>query len=148
MSAATATATAGKPTDIVAFRAPLDGQASAGVKTRQEVLVSNLHVAAFIGVHAHEQGRRQSLVLHVRLGIACVSEDVLTQTIDYNQVVDAAQALADQRIALIEVFGQRLAAACLEHPAVERAEVLVEKPGALLHAMAAARTVMERTQPG
>lgn len=143
-----ASATAGKPTEVIALRQPAEGLASAAASSRQEVLVSNLHVAAFIGVHAHELGRRQSLVLHVRLGIASVTDDVLTQTIDYNHVVDAAQALADQSIALIEVFGQRLAAACLEHPAVQRAEVLVEKPGALLHAMAAARTVMERGQPG
>jgi dihydroneopterin aldolase len=115
-----------------------------GVKVTQEVLVSDLRLAAFIGVHAHELGRRQSLVVHVRLGIETVGADHLEQTIDYNHVVEAAQALADQRIALIETFGQRLAAACLAFPAVQRAEVLVEKPGALNHAMAAARTVLER----
>jgi dihydroneopterin aldolase len=111
----------------------------------QEVLVSNLQVAAHIGVHAHELGRRQSLTVNVRLAIESLSDDLLSQTIDYNMVVEAAQALADQRIALIETFGQRLAAACLQHPAVLRAEVLVEKPGALHLALAAARTVMERS---
>lgn len=113
-------------------------------KMVQEVLVSNLQLAAHIGVHAHELGRRQSLVVHVRLAIEHLSDDVLAQTIDYNLVVEAARALADQRIALIETFGQRLAAACLDHRAVHRADVLVEKPGALHHALAAARTVMER----
>lgn len=115
-----------------------------GVRVMQEVLVSDLRLAAFIGVHAHELGRRQSLVVHVRLGIDTVDEDQLAQTVDYNHVVEAAEALADQRIALIETFGQRLAAACLVFPAVRRAEVLVEKPGALNHAMAAARSVIER----
>ncbi len=110
----------------------------------QEVLVSDLQVAAHIGVHAHELGRRQSLTVNVRLAIESPSDDLLGQTIDYNMVVEAAQALADQRIALIETFGQRLAATCLQHPAVFRAEVLVEKPGALHLALAAARTVMER----
>jgi dihydroneopterin aldolase len=110
----------------------------------QEVLVSNLQLAAHIGVHAHELGRRQSLVIHVRLAIEPQFDDLLSQTIDYNLVVEAAQALADQRIALIETFGQRLALSCLEHPAVHRAEVLVEKPGALHHALAAARTIIER----
>lgn len=119
------------------------GEASHSVL--QEVLVSDLQVAAHIGVHAHELGRRQSLVVSVRLGIERPCDDLLGQTIDYNDVVDAALALADQRIALIETFGQRLAAACLEHPAVYRADVLVEKPGALHLALAAARTVMERT---
>jgi dihydroneopterin aldolase len=115
-----------------------------GVTVMQDVLVSDLRLAAFIGVHAHEQGRRQSLVVHVRLGIETVDADQLAQTIDYNHVVEAAQALAEQRIALIETFGQRLAMACLAFPAVRRAEVLVEKPGALNHALAAARTVIER----
>lgn len=115
-----------------------------GLRVMQEVQVSDLRLAAFIGVHAHELGRRQSLVVHVRLGIETVADDVLAQTIDYNRVVEAAQGLADERIALIETFGQRLATACLEHLAVQRVEVLVEKPGALNHAMAAARTVIER----
>lgn len=115
-----------------------------GVKAMQEVLVSDMRLAAFIGVHAHELGRRQSLVVHARLEIEPVEEDLLAQTIDYNQVVAAAETLAEQRIALIETFGQRLAAACLVFPSVRRAEILVEKPGALNHAMAAARTVIER----
>lgn len=115
-----------------------------GLTVTQEVLVSDLRLAAFIGVHAHELGRRQSLVVHVRLAIETVADDQLALTIDYNHVVEAAQALAEQRIALIETFGQRLAAVCLAFPAVRRAEVLVEKPGALNHALAAARTLIER----
>lgn len=113
-------------------------------KMQQQVLVSNLQLAADIGVYAHEIGRRQSLVVHVVLDIAPTADDLLSQTIDYNLIVDAAYALAHERIALIETFGQRLAAACMEHPAVERAEVLVEKPGALNHALAASRTVLQR----
>lgn len=113
-------------------------------RMRQQVLVSNLQLAADIGVYAHEIGRRQSLVVHVVLDIEPTSDDLLSQTIDYKLIVDAAYALAHERIALIETFGQRLAAACMEHPAVERAEVLVEKPGALNHALAASRTVLQR----
>lgn len=121
--------------------------AQAAYRMQQQVLVSNLQLAADIGVYAHEIGRRQSLVVHVVLDIAPTAEDLLSQTIDYNLIVDAARALADERIALIETFGQRLAAVCMEHPSVERAEVLVEKPGALNHALAASRTILERSRP-
>lgn len=126
----------------VAMQAP---ECDPGFRVMQEVLVSDLRLAAFIGVHAHELGRLQSLVVHVRLAIDAVGADQLAETIDYNHVVEAAQSLAEQRIALIETFGKQLAAACLAFPAVRRAEVLVEKPGALNHAMAAARTIIERS---
>lgn len=128
--------------------AQADGQhcaLPAQLQARQQVMVSNLQLAADIGVHAHEIGRRQSLVVHVTLDIQLAAGDTLARTIDYNLIVDAARALADERIALIETFGQRLAAACMAQPAVRRADVLVEKPGALHHAMAAARTVLERS---
>jgi 7,8-dihydroneopterin aldolase/epimerase/oxygenase len=123
------------------------GAAHPAYAMRQQVLVSNLQLAADIGVYAHEIGRRQSLVVHVVLDIEPAADDLLSGTIDYNVIVDAARALADERIALIETFGQRLAAVCMAHPSVERAEVLVEKPGALHHALAASRTVLERSRP-
>lgn len=126
---------------------PSAGASLSAYSVRQQVLVSNLQLAADIGVYAHEIGRRQSLIVHVVLDIVPAAGDLLSGTIDYNVIVDTARTLADERIALIETFGQRLAAVCMAHPSVERAEVLVEKPGALHHALAASRTVLERSSP-
>ncbi|HEX7759339.1 MAG TPA: dihydroneopterin aldolase [Caulobacteraceae bacterium] len=108
-------------------------------------MVRDLSVTADIGVHAHEVGRPQSLIVNVTLRVRPPASDQLAETIDYTDVVSAAQSLANQRIGLIESFAHRLATACLRHPAVEEADVLIEKPGALADGLAGARVVLERT---
>lgn len=110
----------------------------------QRISVRDIRVAADIGVHAHEIGRRQPLIVTVNLTIQPVTEDRLATTFDYNQAVAIALALAEERIALIETFAFRLASACLDDPAVREADVLVEKPGALVNGCAAARIVLRR----
>ena len=109
----------------------------------QEVVVRDIRLAADIGVHAHEIGRQQALVVHVGLKIRPVMSDCLADTIDYNAVVAHATALAAQRIALIETFAERLASACLDYPNVLEADVTVEKPGALANGRASTHVVMK-----
>jgi dihydroneopterin aldolase len=112
----------------------------------QEVVVRDIRLAADIGVHAHEIGRLQALIVHVALKIRPVMSDCLADTIDYNAVVAHASALAAQRIALIETFAQRLALTCLEYPYVLEADVVVEKPGALANGQASTHVVMKAAQ--
>ena len=112
----------------------------------QEVAVRDIRLAADIGVHAHEIGRLQALIVHVGLKIRPVVSDYLGDTIDYNAVVAHASALAAQRIALIETFAQRLALICLEYPNVLEADVVVEKPGALANGRASTHVVMKAAQ--
>lgn len=109
----------------------------------QEVVVRDIRLAADIGVHAHEIGRLQALVVRVGLKIRPVMSDCLADTIDYNAVVAHATALAAQRIALIETFAERLASTCLEYPNVLEADVVVEKPGALANGRASTHVVMK-----
>ncbi|HET6970607.1 MAG TPA: dihydroneopterin aldolase [Phenylobacterium sp.] len=108
------------------------------------VAVRDLSVAADIGVHAHEVGRRQVLNLNVTLRVRQTLSDRLEETFDYSQVVAAAQALARERICLIETFAYRLAATCLANPLVEEVDVFVEKPGALINGLAGSRIVLDR----
>lgn len=75
----------------------------------QQVTVRDLRVAADIGVHSYEIGRRQTLVLAVTLRLRPASDDCLAETIDYNGIVAAALGLAEERVALIETFADRLA---------------------------------------
>ncbi len=110
----------------------------------QEVWIEDLRVAADIGVHAHEMGRRQALIVDARLSLRPPSGDHLAETLDYNRVVEYAVALAEERIALIETFARRLALACLEHDGVLRAEIVVKKPGALANGLAGTRIVIQR----
>lgn len=113
------------------------------VDALQEVMVRDIRLAADIGVHAHEIGRRQALVVHARLKVRPVASDQLADTIDYNAIVGCAEALAQERINLIETFARRLASACLRHAGVEEADIVVEKPGALLNGLASAHVVMK-----
>lgn len=112
--------------------------------TMMEVRVEDIRLAARIGAYPHEEGRRQTLRVAVRLGVAPVRADSLSQTVDYSRIVAHAEALAEQHIALIETFASRLATACLAETGVESAEVVVEKPGALANGTASARVIQRR----
>lgn len=112
----------------------------------QSVSVDDIRVEALIGVHAHERLHRQSLNVSVTLFIDPPLSDELAATVDYNLVVDECRALADEGIALIETFVHRLAYRLIECAGVRRAEVRVEKRGALANGMAGAAIVLEREQ--
>jgi dihydroneopterin aldolase len=102
------------------------------------VFVRGLEVQAGIGVHAHEQGVLQRLVLDVTLELGPRAVDRLADTVNYETVAEAAAKLvADGHIGLVETFAERLALACLEDVRVRRVTVRVEKPGCLPGAVAA-----------
>ncbi len=108
----------------------------------QEINVDDIRVAADIGVNAHEVGRRQTLIVVVRLEIASFDSDDIADTIDYNDVVRHALALGETHIALVETFARRLAERCLEHSAVLCADVRITKPAALTNGIAGTRIVL------
>ena len=102
------------------------------------VFVRGLRVEAGIGVHDHEQGRLQTLVIDVTLDLAPVPVERLSDTINYETVAEAARAIvAEGHVGLVETFAERLATACLEDERVRRCAVRIEKPGALDGAAAA-----------
>jgi dihydroneopterin aldolase len=104
-----------------------------------KVFVRGLEVEARIGVHAHEKGRRQPLIIDVELDVATDRWRSLSQTVDYETIADHARAIAGGRhIQVVESFAQRLATACLGDPRVLKARVRVEKPLALAPRAAAA----------
>ncbi|WP_298742886.1 dihydroneopterin aldolase [uncultured Brevundimonas sp.] len=97
-----------------------------------EVFVRGLEMAAGIGVHDHEQGRLQRLVIDVSLELAPAAVERLADTIDYTAVAEAARAIAGEgHVGLVETFAERLALALLSDPRVRRCTVRIEKPGAL-----------------
>jgi dihydroneopterin aldolase len=85
--------------------------------------------------------RRQMLRVMVSLRLKRAPLDRLSATVDYDRVVVLAEALADEHIVLIETFCARLARDCLATGPVDRVEVVVEKPGALVNGVASARAV-------
>ena len=102
------------------------------------VIVRGLEVQAAIGVHAHEHGRLQPLVVDVELDLGAGPIHRLSDTLDYEGVARVARELAGgEHIALVETFAERVALACLADPRVEAVKVRVEKPGAIPGAAAA-----------
>jgi len=102
------------------------------------VFVRGLKVEAGIGVHAHEQGRLQTLIIDVTLELGPMPVERLADTINYETVASAARAIvAEGHVGLVETFAERLAVACLDDGRVRRCTVRIEKPGALEAAAAA-----------
>jgi len=102
------------------------------------VFVRGLRVEAGIGVHDHEQGRLQPLIIDVTLELAPAPVGRLADTINYETVAAAAHAIvAEGHVGLVETFAEQLAAACLDDGRVRRCTVRIEKPGALDGAAAA-----------
>ncbi|WP_414641984.1 dihydroneopterin aldolase [Brevundimonas sp.] len=96
------------------------------------VFVRGLEVAAGIGVHDHELGRLQRLVIDVTLDLVPAAVERLADTINYETVAEAARTIvAEGHVGLVETFAERLALACLKDPRVRRCTVRIEKPGAL-----------------
>lgn len=104
-----------------------------------KVFVRGLKVEAWIGVYDHEHGRQQPLVIDVELDVAASHCEQLGDTVNYETILQAAQAIAAEgHIDLVETFAERLAQACFADSRVTRARVRVEKPLALApHAAAA-----------
>ena len=103
-----------------------------------KVFVRGLQIAAEIGVHPHERGRAQPLIVDVELELSVRAVAHLSDTVNYERVAARARGLAASgHIELVEDYAERLARACLEDPRVSRARVRVEKPEALPGAHAA-----------
>jgi dihydroneopterin aldolase len=105
---------------------------SAGQLVASRVFVTGLKVQAEIGVHKHEIGRVQPLVVDVELDVPTLASDRLAETVNYETILSAAQAVAAEgHLHLVETFAHRLAARCLADPRVTLARVRVTKPLAL-----------------
>jgi dihydroneopterin aldolase len=106
---------------------------------RFRVFVRAAQIEAEVGVYAHEFGRKQPLIVDVALELEPRPVEHITDTVNYERVIDKARALAASgHFKLVETFAERLAQACLEDPLVQRVQVRVEKPQALAPTAAAA----------
>ncbi len=116
---------------------------SAAALTGQSVFVRGLRLDAEIGVNAHERGRRQPLIVDIELTLDPHPIRRLADTLNYERLVEEAQALAARgHVELAESFAERLATACLAYPRAVRARVRVEKPEAIGDAAGAGAEVV------
>jgi len=111
----------------------------------QRVFVRGLRLQMEIGVHGHEHGRVQPVVVDIELEVERAGSERLADTVNYETVVRRAEAAAAGHTLLVETFAERLARACLEDGRVRRVRVRAEKPDALAAAAGAGfELVLER----
>jgi dihydroneopterin aldolase/D-erythro-7,8-dihydroneopterin triphosphate epimerase len=120
---------------------------------RDQILIRDLQFRCIIGVEAEERCETQDvvaqIVLDADLSRAGRTDDI-ADTVDYKKIKKRILRMAEgSAFYLIEALAQSIADICLENRRVERVEVVVEKPGALRFARAAAvRIVRERGSIG
>ena len=107
-------------------------------RTALKVFVRGLRIDARIGVHAHERGRLQPVILDVELEVEDRRIEGIADTVDYEEVAGWARRTAEAgHLDLVEHYAERLGQTCLDDPRVRSVRVRVEKPEALRGAQAA-----------
>lgn len=102
-----------------------------------KVFVRGLRIDANIGVHAHERGRRQPLIVECELTLRDQPVHDLADTVDYDHITARAQANADVgHVELVEEYVERLAHNLMDDPRVRSVRVRAEKPEAIAGAEA------------
>lgn len=102
-----------------------------------KVFVRGLRIDARIGVHAHERGRHQPLIVEVELTLRDQPVHALADTVNYDDIVARAQANADVgHVELVEEYVERLANDFMDDPRVRSVRVRAEKPEAIAGAEA------------
>lgn len=91
-------------------------------------------VRCVIGVHPHERGSTQELLVSVELDTdfsTAAATDDLADTLDYTRIAETVERCAvEGRFQLIETLAERLADLLLT-TTVDRVTVEIEKPAAL-----------------
>jgi dihydroneopterin aldolase len=120
---------------------------------RRVVFVRGLDLMARLGIHPHERAGPQRIRLDVELLVlddaapAGVGPDAFGRVVDYQRLVELARSVvAEGHVLLVETLAERMAAAALADPRVERARVTVEKPDAFTD-VAGVGVVVERRRP-
>jgi dihydroneopterin aldolase len=115
------------------------------------ITLSGLRVHGRHGVFDHEREAGQDFIVDVALATStakAAATDDLAHTVDYGALADTlADIVAGEPCKLIETLAERLAAACLDDPRVERATVTVHKPQApIAHRFADVSVTVERSR--
>lgn len=112
------------------------------------IALRDVQLLADIGVHHHEIGRPQPLILHATLDVVPPERDTADAVFDYVRIKRLAERLSLERVVLIETFARRIAEACLKDARVLAATVQVEKPQGVPGSMASATVTLRRiSQP-
>lgn len=119
-----------------------------GVPTAFTVFMRGLRLDAEIGVHPHERGRVQPLVVDVEVELTPRTVEHIADTVNYELLADYARALAARgHVELVETYAQDLARAVLRETGALSVTVRVGKPDALEGAQAAGVEIRLERRP-
>jgi FolB domain-containing protein len=115
------------------------------------IVIRELLVRCVLGVDDEERREMQDVLITVTLHAdlrRAGGSDRLEDAIDYRAIKKQIMAAAEgSRFKLVEALAERIAALCLGHAGVRRADVLVEKPGSLRFARSAAVEITREPPP-
>ena len=116
-----------------------------------KIHIRDLQVRCVVGIYPEERTAKQDVIINVTLHAdyraACLS-DRIEDTVDYKQVKKRIVEMAEASdFFLVERLAESIASLCLDDPRVSRADVTVDKPGALRFARSVAVEI-SRTRPG
>ena len=100
-----------------------------------KIQIQELLLRAIIGINDEERRNRQDVLINVTLHAdtrAAGRSDDMADAVNYRTLTKRIIALVENcQFYLVEKLAAEIAALCLDDPRVERADVRVEKPGAL-----------------
>lgn len=99
------------------------------------ILISDLTVRCIIGVNEEERRERQDVVINLAIYAdlrKAGQSDRFEDAVDYHAIKKRIVSMVENsRYYLVEALAEAIAAICLDHPAVTKVQVRVDKPGAL-----------------
>lgn len=110
------------------------------------IQIHDLRLRCIIGTNDWEREQAQDVVINLALDAdlqRAGSSDDIADTINYRTITKRIIAHVEaSRYHLVEALAESIARLCLEDPRVVRAEVSVEKPGALRFARSVGVTIV------
>jgi D-erythro-7,8-dihydroneopterin triphosphate epimerase len=99
------------------------------------IRIKDLRLRTYVGFNDEEQRKRQDVVINIRIdydAAAAARDDSVDKALDYKAITKAVISLVeDNRFLLLEKLVHDVLDQVLAYPAVQRAEVEVDKPHAL-----------------
>jgi D-erythro-7,8-dihydroneopterin triphosphate epimerase len=100
-----------------------------------QIVIRDLRLRCILGIEPRERLNKQEVVVQITLDVNLARAgrtDRIADTVDYKALKKEILRMADgSRFHLIEALAQSIADLCLSRERVARAQVTVEKPGAL-----------------
>jgi FolB domain-containing protein len=116
------------------------------------ILVDDLRLEFFIGVHSHERQARQEVAITVHMYVADAGpsrSDDLADHVSYADIVEALKerATSTRHIDLVETLAEEVADLAFADPRVERAIIEVRKTAIIPEARGGVGVVLHRRRP-